>query len=81
MAHHGLPFAAAGDSFTAGKPRLFLMVRFTPGVYHWFDVHPDGRLMMAKAADDSAGLHQVTMVFNLPQELRRMAAPARSSCG
>jgi serine/threonine-protein kinase len=70
-----------GDAFRAEKPRLWSNARFkTRGTFRPFDLHPDGtRFALAPAAPtlgDAAQDH-VTMIFNVFDELRRIA-PNRS---
>jgi Tol biopolymer transport system component len=69
------------DSFRAEKPRLWSDTRYRPrGSLRPFDLHPDGkRFGLAPAAPAPAGARQdhVTVIFNVFDELRRIAPVKR----
>jgi serine/threonine-protein kinase len=66
-----------GDAFRAEKPRLWSDARYkTRGTFRPFDLHPDGkRFALAPAAPAPGGARQdhVTVIFNVFDELRRIA--------
>jgi len=70
-------YEVEGDAFRAGKPRLWSEGRYRlRGAYRPFDLHPDGkRFALAAAAPAPAGAKQdhVTVIFNVFDELRRIA--------
>ena len=73
-----VPYTVAGDVFQPEKPKLWSTVRFSPGLYRRYDIHPDGRrFAIAKSADDGRRGDEVTVVFDLFNELRRLSAAAR----
>jgi serine/threonine-protein kinase len=71
-------YTAAGDSFTAGTPRLWsegtnIVVR---GTLRTFDLHPDGKrfaVLKAPAAQDDTKQDKIVFIFNFFDELRRIA--------
>ncbi len=69
-----------GDSFRAGRPRLWSEGQFTDrGVARNFDLHPDGkRFAVLKATEESeqTRLTQVIFVLNWFDEVRRRVASA-----
>jgi len=73
-----VPFAVAGDSFAPERPRLWSPVKFSAGFYGRYALHPDGRrFAIGRTAEDAERGDQITLVFNLFDELRRLTAPAR----
>jgi hypothetical protein len=64
-----------GDAFRAEKPRLWSDARYkTRGTFRPFDLHPDGkRFALAPAAAAGAMQDHVTVIFNVFDELRRIA--------
>ena len=73
------PYAVEGDSFRAGKPRLWSDGRHALFGNRMFDLHPDGdRFALAPAPQTLAGTRQdhVTFIFNFFDELRRIAPVA-----
>jgi len=73
-------YEVEGDAFRAVKPRLWSDGRYrSRGAFRPFDLHPDGkRFALAPATPAPAGAKQdhVTVIFNVFDELRRIA-PAR----
>jgi serine/threonine-protein kinase len=73
-----VPFTVAGDVFQPEKPRPWSPVRFSTGLYRRYDIHPDGkRFAIAKSAQEGQHGDEVTLVFNLFNELRRLTAAVR----
>jgi Tol biopolymer transport system component len=70
-------YSVAGDAFVPEKARTWSETRFSAGYYRRYDIHPDGkRFAIAKSSQE--GQHsQVTLVFNLFEELRRLTAASR----
>lgn len=70
-------YAVEGASFRAEKPRLWSNARYrSRGTFGSFDLHPDGkRFALAPAAPASDGAKQdhLTVIFNVFDELRRIA--------
>jgi serine/threonine protein kinase/Tol biopolymer transport system component len=66
-----------GHAFRAEKPRLWSDARYkTRGTFRPFDLHPDGKrfaLAPAAATPGDAGQDHVTVIFNVFDELRRIA--------
>jgi serine/threonine-protein kinase len=66
-----------GHAFRAGKPRLWSDARYkTRGTFRPFDLHPDGKrfaLALAAPTPGDGGHDHVTMMFNVFDELRRLA--------
>jgi Protein kinase domain/WD40-like Beta Propeller Repeat len=77
-----VPYVAAGDTFTADKPRLWTEPRFQargPNT-RMFDVHPDGKRVVLALSEETALQGQrnhLTMVWNFFDELRRLAPAPR----
>jgi len=74
------PFGVEGDSFRAGKPRLWSEVRYlTRGANRMFDLHPDGTRFALAPVEQTPGVTQghVTFLFNFFDELRRIAPVAK----
>jgi Tol biopolymer transport system component len=73
-------YEAEGNTFQPEKPQLWSDARYKPrGPFRPFDLHPDGkRFALAPAAPAPAGVRQnhVTVIFNVVDELRRVA-PSR----
>jgi WD40-like Beta Propeller Repeat len=70
-------YTAQGDSFTAGKPRLWSLAQILAptGVYN-MDVTADGKRLVAFVADDANGEKpptHLTFLLNFFDELRRNA--------
>jgi serine/threonine-protein kinase len=70
-------YEAEGDAFRAEKPRLWSEEHYrSRGTFRPFDLHPDGkRFALVPAAPAPAGAKQdhVTVIFNIFDELRRIA--------
>ena len=68
---------AGGDSFAAGKPRVWTETRLRNlGIFPNYDLAPDGKRLAAFVADDAKGerpLTQLTFLLNFFDELRRKA--------
>lgn len=76
-----VPYTAAGDAFQAERPRVWseTLVQHRPLTGASFDLHPDGeRVVMAPATGATAGPTHVTLMFNVFDELRRMAPVKKS---
>ena len=74
------PYAVEGDSFRAGKPRLWSEGRYvTRGANRMFDLHPDGTRFALAPVEQTPGVMQghVTFLFNFFDELRRIAPAAK----
>ena len=74
------PYAVEGDSFRAGKPRLWSEGRYlTRGGNRMFDLHPDGTRFALAPVEQTPGVTQghVTFLFNFFDELRRIAPVAK----
>jgi len=69
-------YTARGDSFTAGKPRVWTETRLLDlGVYSNYDLAPDGKRLaaiLADSNDDKPPTH-LTFLLNFFDELRRRA--------
>ena len=68
-------YRVIGDSFEAGKPRVWSDRQlFYPGISN-LDLHPDGQRFVVLTPLDTAGtgerLFHVTMLFNYFDELKR----------
>jgi len=73
------PYTVEGDSFRAEKPRLWCDGQLTNRGFRNFDLHPDGqRFAVLKAPDTEAEAkrNHVTLIFNIFDELRRIAPPS-----
>jgi hypothetical protein len=71
-------FSTTADAFVPDKPRPWSQVRFSAGFYGRYALHPDGRrFAIAKSTEESERNDELTLVFNLFGELRRMTAPQR----
>jgi hypothetical protein len=72
-------YTANGDSFQAGKPRLWSNTRLNPGVAGGLDLAPDGKRFVGFPAQDAVdtqkGSVQVTLLLNFFDELRRRVPP------
>jgi Tol biopolymer transport system component len=69
-------YTAKGDSFTAGKPRLWTETRLRTSNYSNYDLAPDGKRLAAMVADNATGdkpLTHLTFLLNFFDELRRRA--------
>jgi Tol biopolymer transport system component len=70
-------YEVEGNAFRAEKPQLWSEARYKlRGPFRPFDLHPDGkRFALAPAAPAPGGARQdhVTMIFNVFDELRRIA--------
>ena len=66
---------AEGDSFVAGKPRMWTKTRLrSGGIYYNYDIAPDGKRLAAFVADDAKDekpLTHLTFLLNFFDELRR----------
>ena len=73
-------YTAKGDSFAAGKPRLWTETRLRPsGTFSNYDLAPDGKRLAAMVADDADGEKlptHLTFLLHFFDELRRKA-PAK----
>ena len=75
-------YAVNGESFAAGKPRLWSNQQLTQPTDDWnFDVSPDGTtieaLVLRPAAEENKSALQVTFLLNFFDELRRRTAPPK----
>ena len=70
-------YMAKGDSFAAGKPRVWTETRLrATGLFSSNDLAPDGKRLAALVADDADGeklLTHLTFLLNFFDELRRRA--------
>jgi len=68
-------YAVEGAAFRADKPRLWSEGRFRRfGISRPFDLHPDGRrFALAPATPTDTKQDHLTVVFNVFDELRRIA--------
>jgi serine/threonine-protein kinase len=70
-----------GDSFAAGKPRVWTETRLRDlGGYSNYDLAPDGKRLAAMVADDATGDKpptHLTFLLNFFDELRRRAPSAK----
>jgi serine/threonine protein kinase/Tol biopolymer transport system component len=70
-------YEVEGNAFRAEKPQLWSDARYKPrGPFRPFDLHPDGKrfaLAPAAPAPDSATQDHVSVIFNVFDELRRIA--------
>lgn len=66
-------YTVQGDTFTAGKPRVWADVRVRPFAY--YDIAPDGTRLAAMVQDEDAGKlpTSLTVLVNFGDELRRKA--------
>jgi len=68
-------YTAKGDSFAAGKPRVWTESRLRNiGAYYNYDLAPDGKRLTAIVADDANGEKpptHLTFLLNFTDELRR----------
>jgi len=75
------PYTAKGDSFAAGKPRVWADVRLqTTGYGQSYDITPDGKRLAALVAENSQGEKlptHLTFLLNFGDELRRRVAVAK----
>ena len=73
-------YTAKGDSFAAGKPRLWRETRLRrSGNFSNYDLAPDGKRLAAMVADDADGEKSpthLTFLLHFFDELRRKA-PAK----
>ena len=74
-------YIAKGDSFAAGKPRVWTEIRVgvTRGVRN-YDITPDGKRLAAIVADDATGDKlptHLTLLLNFFDELGRKAPVGR----
>jgi hypothetical protein len=68
-------YTAAGDVFTAQRPRPWAPVRFSQ-LGRGYDVHPDGNRLVVPPVDQSSGpekLDHVVLIFNFFNDLLRTA--------
>lgn len=76
-----VPYSVRGDSFEAGKPRLWseTEVLSESGFPRPFDLHPDGERVAILVPEDSAETRadHVVLVQNFFDELRRLAPVAK----
>ena len=74
-------YTAKGDSFAAGKARVWTEVRLRSIVYSNYDLAPDGKRLAAFLADNDAGGDKppthLTFLLNFFDELRRRAAAGK----
>ena len=70
-------YAAKGDTFLAGKPRVWTEARLRfVGVYVNYDMAPDGKRLAAFVADDAEAEKlptSLTFLLNFGDERRRKA--------
>lgn len=71
-------YTAKGDSFAAGKPRVWSETRLRDiAGFANYDLAPDGKRLAAMVADDEAGgqklPNHLTVLLNFFDELRRRA--------
>ena len=75
-----LTYSVEGDSFRAGRPRLWSEGRFTDrGVTGNFALHPDGNRFAVLKAGEGTEVQEVThvnVVLNWFDEVRRRVASA-----
>ena len=72
-----VPYTREGNSFRAGKPRLWSEGRYqTRGPNRMFDLHPDGERFVLAPAPKPADNH-LTFVFQFFEQLRRIAPLTR----
>lgn len=72
-------YAAKGDSFEAGKPRIWTeTVLRNTGIFSPYDLTPDGKRLAAILADNDVGGEkaptQLTFLLNFFDELRRRSS-------
>jgi eukaryotic-like serine/threonine-protein kinase len=76
-----ITYTAKGDSFVAGKPRVWTETRLSDtGTYPNYDLAPDGKRLAALLADDATGDKpptHLTFLLNFFDELRRRAPSAK----
>ena len=74
-------YTAKGDSFAAGKPRLWTEARLrSPGFIPYYDLAPDGKRLAAIVADEANAEKpptHVTFLLNFFDELRRKVPTGR----
>jgi serine/threonine-protein kinase len=74
-------YTAKGDSFAAGKPRVWAETRlWGTGTFPNYDLAPDGKRLAAFVADDAKGekpLTQPTFLLNFSDELQRKVPTGR----
>jgi Tol biopolymer transport system component/tRNA A-37 threonylcarbamoyl transferase component Bud32 len=74
-------YTANGDSFVAGKPRVWTETRLRPTApYSNYDLAPDGKRLAAMVADDASGDKpptHLTFLLNFFDELRRRAPSSK----
>ncbi len=73
-------YTAKGDSFTAGKPRLWTETRLRNiGFFSNYDLAPDGKRLAAMVADSNAEKPptHLTFLLNFFDELRRRAPASK----
>ncbi len=71
---------AKGDSFVAGKPRVWSEARVSNIGFPAYDIAPDGKRLAAILADETATDKiptSLTVLMNFADELRRKAPPGR----
>ena len=70
-------YTGKGDSFTAGKPRLWTETRLRPlATLSNYDLAPDGKRLAAMVGGDASGQKEpthLTFLLNFFDELRRRA--------
>ena len=73
------PYAVEGDSFRAGKPRLWSEGRYVVrGPNRMFDMHPDGTRVALAPVEQTGGAKQdkIVFLFHFFDQLRRIAPVA-----
>ncbi|MGO9259737.1 MAG: hypothetical protein ACLQU1_26005 [Bryobacteraceae bacterium] len=74
-------YTAKGDSFAAGKPRVWTEARLQArGTFSNYDLAPDGKRLAAVVADDANGEKpptHLTLLLNFFDELRRRAPSSK----
>ena len=73
-------YSVEGDSFRAGRPRLWSEGQFTDrDINQNFAPHPDGKrfaVLKATESSEEASLHHINLVTNWFDEVRRRVASA-----
>jgi len=66
------PYTISGDTFVPGKPRVWSTVHIAEiGTSRNYDVHPDGKRILALLPAESKGDSHVTVLLNFFDELKR----------
>jgi serine/threonine-protein kinase len=72
-------YSAKGDSFAAGKPRVWTEIRLLANFGYNYDLAPDGKRLAAMVADDANDKPptHLTFLLNFFDELRRKAPASK----